>query len=79
MHGQLSDDSYSIQRHFLQLQGPAVLQVVKIRNVSAPKENEESQTAPRLWKISLTDGFSTASAVCFEPLKNLRSFFTLFC
>ena len=34
-------------------------QVSKIRNISAPKANEESQTAPRMLKISLTDGKTT--------------------
>ena len=40
-----------------------VLQVTKIRNVSAPKINEESKTAPRMLKISLTDGKTTVHAV----------------
>lgn len=34
----------------------SVLQVLKIRNVSAPKANEESKTAPRMLQIELTDG-----------------------
>ena len=31
-------------------------QVTKIRNIAAPKVNEESQSNPRMLKISLTDG-----------------------
>ncbi|KAL8566715.1 hypothetical protein ACOMHN_050363 [Nucella lapillus] len=53
------------------LEGPAVLQIQKLRNVSAPKDNEESQAAPRLWKITTTDGHATVAAVCLQPLKNL--------
>ncbi|XP_056634705.1 tudor domain-containing protein 3 isoform X2 [Diorhabda sublineata] len=33
-----------------------VLQIHKIRNISAPKANEESQAAPRMLKLTLTDG-----------------------
>ncbi|CAH1105548.1 unnamed protein product [Psylliodes chrysocephalus] len=33
-----------------------ILQIHKIRNISAPKANEESQVAPRLLKFTLTDG-----------------------
>ena len=58
---------------FLQLEGPAVLQVQKLRNISAPKDNEESQAAPKLWKITLTDGHANVVAICLEPLRNLRS------
>ncbi|KAL3265880.1 hypothetical protein HHI36_010072 [Cryptolaemus montrouzieri] len=40
-----------------------VLQIQKIRNVSAPKANEESQAAPRMLKLILTDGESYAQAI----------------
>jgi len=33
----------------------AVLQIQKIRNISAPKANENSKTAPKLLKIALSD------------------------
>ena len=56
----------------LQVEGPAVLQVLKLRNISAPKDNEESQAAPKLWKITLTDGHANVVAICLEPLRNLR-------
>ncbi|XP_076446340.1 tudor domain-containing protein 3-like [Babylonia areolata] len=52
--------------------GPAVLQILKLRNLSAPKDNEESQAAPRLWKITLTDGHANMVAICLEPLRNLN-------
>jgi hypothetical protein len=37
--------------------------VTKIRNVSAPKIHEESGAAPRMLKISLTDGKMTVHAI----------------
>ncbi|XP_060585964.1 tudor domain-containing protein 3-like [Ruditapes philippinarum] len=55
------------------VQGPGVLQLQKIRNVSAPKDNEESQYAPRLMKLVLTDGHITCSAVETEVLKEIGS------
>ncbi|XP_043191740.1 tudor domain-containing protein 3-like [Amphibalanus amphitrite] len=44
-----------------------VLQVQKVRNVSAPKANEESQTAPRLLRVTLSDGASTVTALETDP------------
>ncbi|KAG5682920.1 hypothetical protein PVAND_012238 [Polypedilum vanderplanki] len=43
-----------------------VLQIMKIRNISAPKANENSKTAPKLLKIQLTDGQNTYSAIEME-------------
>ncbi|XP_076252663.1 uncharacterized protein LOC143191463 isoform X1 [Rhynchophorus ferrugineus] len=40
-----------------------VLQIQKIRNVSAPKAKENSQAAPRMLKITLTDGDSYVQAI----------------
>lgn len=48
-----------------------MLQLQKIRNISAPKDNEESQAAPRLMKLVLTDGHTTCSAVETEMLKDI--------
>ncbi|XP_043204746.1 tudor domain-containing protein 3-like isoform X2 [Amphibalanus amphitrite] len=44
-----------------------VLQVQKVRNVSAPKTNEESQAAPRLLRVTLSDGASTVTALETDP------------
>ena len=44
----------------------------KIRNVSAPKANEESQGAPRMLKLSLTDGHANCQAVEIEQIASLR-------
>lgn len=44
----------------------AVLQIMKIRNISAPKANESSKTAPKLLKLQLTDGVNTYSAIEME-------------
>lgn len=39
---------------------------MKIRNISAPKANESSKTAPKLLKLQLTDGVNTYSAIEIE-------------
>ena len=43
--------------------GNVVLMVTKIRNVAAPKVKEESGAAPRMLKVSMTDGVMTCHAV----------------
>lgn len=48
-----------------------VLQILKIRNISAPKSNESSKTAPKLLKLQLTDGINTYSAIEMEPIEKL--------
>ena len=55
-----------------QIPTPLVLQVSKVRNVSAPKAFEESGTAPRLLRMALTDGFSTVHALEIQNIKPLR-------
>lgn len=45
-----------------------VLQIQKIRNISAPKANEESQAAPRLLKLSLSDGDHHVQALEISPI-----------
>ncbi|XP_060531640.1 tudor domain-containing protein 3-like [Cylas formicarius] len=45
-----------------------VLQVQKIRNISAPKANENSQAAPRMLKLTLTDGESYIQAIESSPI-----------
>ena len=56
---------------YLKVDGPFVLQIQKLRNLSAPKENEESQAAPPIFKVTLTDGHSTCAAVEMEKINNL--------
>ena len=53
---------------FLQVEGPGVLQIQKIRNIAAPKENETSQGAPRLLKLTFTDGHLNCNGVETEKL-----------
>lgn len=53
-------------------QGNIVLQIQKIRNVSAPKGNEESKAAPRMLKLSLTDGKNNFQALELEHISGLR-------
>ena len=42
---------------------PFVLQVTRLRNVSAPSDNQTSNHAPRMLRIELTDGHSRCSAI----------------
>ena len=62
---------YLKNQNYFQVEGPGVLQLQKIRNVSAPKDNEESQTAPRLMKLVLTDGHTNCTAVETEIIKDI--------
>ncbi|XP_015767052.1 PREDICTED: tudor domain-containing protein 3-like isoform X2 [Acropora digitifera] len=52
--------------------GPLVLQVQKLRNVSAPKSNEDSNHSPRLLKIQLTDGHLICHGLENSPIPELR-------
>nr|CAB3266883.1 tudor domain-containing protein 3 [Phallusia mammillata] len=52
--------------------GPCVLQVVKVRNISAPKANEQSSGAPRMLHIHLTDGHRTYIAIENEKISSLN-------
>lgn len=45
-----------------------VLQIINVRNVSAPKVNQESKTSPRLLQIDLTDGQTVCSGLDLEYL-----------
>lgn len=56
---------------FTQVQGPGVVQIQKIRNVSAPKENEESHYAPRLLKLTFTDGKMNCNAIEIEKIDKI--------
>ncbi|XP_006622399.1 tudor domain-containing protein 3 isoform X1 [Apis dorsata] len=53
------------------IQGNIVLQIQKIRNVAAPKNNEESRAAPRLLKFFLTDGKNNFQAIEIEHISFL--------
>lgn len=47
------------------------MQIQKIRNISAPKDNPESKTAPRLFKFQVTDGQSLYSAIEAETIQSI--------
>lgn len=47
-----------------------VLQVVNVRNISAPKVNQESKTSPRLLQIDLTDGQTFCSGLDLDYLSS---------
>lgn len=49
-----------------------MLQVSKMRNVSAPKAFEESGGAPRMLRVTLTDGFGTVQGLEVQNIKTLR-------
>uniref|UniRef100_A0A8C5GWG7 Survival of motor neuron-related-splicing factor 30 n=1 Tax=Gouania willdenowi TaxID=441366 RepID=A0A8C5GWG7_GOUWI len=53
------------------LEGPCVLQLQKVRNISAPKEHEESQGAPRMLRLQMTDGHTTCVGLEFKPLSKI--------
>lgn len=48
-----------------------ILQILKIRNISAPKCNEESKAAPRLLQIDFTDGHTLCNGLEFEHITAL--------
>ncbi|XP_015593361.1 tudor domain-containing protein 3 isoform X2 [Cephus cinctus] len=52
-------------------QGNLVLQIQKLRNVAAPKCNEESRAAPRMLRLSLTDGKNNIQAVEVEHISSV--------
>ncbi|XP_068595040.1 tudor domain-containing protein 3 [Brachionichthys hirsutus] len=53
------------------LEGPCVLQVQKMRNVSAPKDHEESQGAPRMLRLQMTDGHTTCVGLEVKHLSKI--------
>ncbi|XP_068627817.1 tudor domain-containing protein 3-like isoform X2 [Battus philenor] len=53
------------------LERPIVVQIQKIRNVSAPKANEESGSAPRMLKLTLHDGKSVCTGLEISHMSNL--------
>ena len=55
----------------MQVDGPFVVQILKVRNISAPKDNEESQVAPQMLKCTLTDGHGSCVALELEKVSGL--------
>ncbi|XP_055855536.1 tudor domain-containing protein 3 [Episyrphus balteatus] len=51
--------------------GNIVLQVQRIRNISAPKANEDSKAAPRFLQIELSDGVTLMQALELEHISVL--------
>lgn len=52
--------------------GRIVLQVQRVRNIAAPKSNEESKAAPRLLQVELSDGQTVLQALELEPVPALN-------
>ncbi|XP_056134548.1 tudor domain-containing protein 3 isoform X2 [Lampris incognitus] len=53
------------------LEGPCVLQVQKVRNISSPKDNEESQAAPRMLRMQMTDGHTNCVGLEIKHLSKI--------
>ncbi|XP_067419308.1 tudor domain-containing protein 3 isoform X1 [Emydura macquarii macquarii] len=53
------------------LEGPCILQIQKIRNVAAPKDNEESQAAPRMLRLQMTDGHTSCTAIEYNYMSKI--------
>ncbi|KAF7238671.1 Tudor domain-containing protein 3 [Varanus komodoensis] len=53
------------------LEGPCVLQIQKARNIAAPKDNEESQAAPRMLRLQMTDGHTSCTAIEYNYMSKL--------
>ncbi|XP_034970651.1 tudor domain-containing protein 3 isoform X2 [Zootoca vivipara] len=53
------------------LEGPCVLQVQKVRNIAAPKDNEESQAAPRMLRLQMTDGHTSCTAIEYNYMSKI--------
>lgn len=51
--------------------GKVVLQIQKIKNVSAPKAKENSSVAPRMLKLTLTDGHTSCQAIEISNMNSL--------
>ncbi|CAN8006328.1 unnamed protein product, partial [Ixodes hexagonus] len=51
--------------------GPVVVQIQKVRNVSAPKSNPESDHSQSLLRLHLTDGTSYCSAIQWGKWSNI--------
>ncbi|XP_077200240.1 tudor domain-containing protein 3 isoform X1 [Paroedura picta] len=53
------------------LEGPCVLQIQKVRNIAAPKDNEESQAAPRMLRLQMTDGHTSCTAIEYNYMSKI--------
>lgn len=48
-----------------------MLQIHKVRNIGAPKTNEDSQIAPRMLKLTLTDGHTFCQGIELESIPQI--------
>uniref|UniRef100_A0A8C9R3A8 Tudor domain-containing protein 3 n=1 Tax=Scleropages formosus TaxID=113540 RepID=A0A8C9R3A8_SCLFO len=77
----LNSDLRSIGKKFLpneinsgrveKLEGPCVVQLQKLRNVAAPKDHEESQAAPRMLRLQMTDGHTTCVGIELKHMSKI--------
>eukprot|EP00041_Stephanoeca_diplocostata_P018610 m.390681 g.390681 ORF g.390681 m.390681 type:complete len:163 (+) comp21062_c0_seq1:169-657(+) len=55
------------------LPGPLVLQILKVKNISAPTDNQKSDHAPRMLRVHMTDGHTKCYGVEMNPKINKLS------
>ena len=48
------------------------MQLAKLRNIGAPKDNENSNTAPKMFKLALTDGTTNLNALVMGDVQKLK-------
>jgi hypothetical protein len=57
--------------HF-QISTPIVLQIKAVEIISAPKQNVDSEAAPRMLKVALSDGKTICYGIEFEHISKIR-------
>lgn len=71
--GEIVNTGYSLEGSSkLSFGGGLVFQVTNVRNISAPKANQEAKTSPRLMLIDLSDGKTYYPCLEFDPLPTLN-------
>lgn len=67
--GALSSDLSKSKTDFIK--GNVIVQITKLKNVSAPKSDQNSHKSPRLLKLTLTDGKNTFFALEMKLIPHL--------
>lgn len=55
-----------------QISTPIVLQIKAVEIISAPKQNVDSEAAPRMLKVALSDGKTICYGIEFEHISKIR-------
>ncbi|ETE64939.1 Tudor domain-containing protein 3, partial [Ophiophagus hannah] len=69
----LNVDLRAIGKKFLpsDINGGKVEKIQKIRNIAAPKDNEESSVAPRMLRLQMTDGHTSCTAIEYTYMSKI--------